>query len=90
MPAGGHDDPEAEPLGPETKSCLRHAHDTVVTLRREVEHLRPKAEAWDVLRTVVPALTQREGGYAEADVTWRIKTLLERAEALKANPIPAT
>lgn len=66
---------------PEIIRALRLAHDEIVTLRRRVAELEPKAHAYDTISRIA-ALTEpdRPIGFAE-DPAWRIKTLVDRLVA---------
>ena len=63
-------------MTPEIKQVLMHAHDEIVALRRRIDEIAPKAEAYDLLHAAItrlrPAPTQGFG----VDVAWRIKELL--------------
>lgn len=65
---------------PEIICLLRTAHDEVVTLRRQVTELAPKAHAYDTLAAVARMKPEPEQGYG-VDVAWRIKTAVEKLEA---------
>ena len=57
---------------------LRVAHDEIVTLRREIEALRPRAHAYDTIAQIA-RLTAKDHkqGYGE-DIAWRLKQEVER------------
>ena len=64
-------------MTPEIKQILMHAHDEVVTLRRRIDALAPKAEAYDALLAVINRLSPTPQQSMGVDVAWRIKMLLE-------------
>lgn len=59
-------------------NALRHAHDEIITLRRHVEVIEPKAHAYDTIaqmtRLTIPE--QIRGG--KIDAAWRVKDIYER------------
>lgn len=56
----------------------------IMQLRAEIDHLRPKAEAYDNLATVLRLLPQRSVGMGE-DLVW---VLSKRIEELTPRPKP--
>lgn len=66
---------------PELGQLLRRAHDEVVTLRRRVADLEPRAHAYDTI-AINARLTVRDGGgYAGIDVAWELKKAVEDLDA---------
>jgi len=65
---------------PETLSLLRMAHDEVLTLRRQVADLAPKAHAYDTLAAFARLKDEPSQGYG-VDVAWRLKEVVEKLVA---------
>lgn len=62
---------------PELISMLRMAHDEIVVLRRTIERLEPKANAYDTIAQFARLSIHPENqGYGE-DVAWRLKQAVE-------------
>jgi cystathionine beta-lyase/cystathionine gamma-synthase len=74
---------------PDILRALRMGHDEIVTLRRRVAELEPKAHAYETISqiarlTVTPAAGFISPGSAMLfgeDAAWRIKQLVEQIEA---------
>jgi hypothetical protein len=66
---------------PETISLLRHAHDEVVTLRRRVADLEPKAHAYDTMAIIARQSVRPESQAYGIDVVWRLKEAVEKLDA---------
>jgi hypothetical protein len=62
--------------------CIHDIRD----LRRQIEVLAPKAEAYDALRDVIRFLPKPSVGYGE-DITW---TLQKRIQELQPKPMEPT
>lgn len=66
---------------PDILRALRMGHDEIVTLRRRVAELEPKAHAYETISQIARlTVTERSQGYGE-DAAWRIKQLVEQIEA---------
>ena len=66
---------------PEMLNHLRLAHDEIVTLRRQVAELAPKAHAYDTLAILArQSVHEPPQGYSE-DVAWRLRKAVEQLEA---------
>ena len=66
---------------PEILTLLRMGHDEIIRLRRRVEELGPKAEAYDTIAQIARLSIQREPqGYGE-DPAWRLKQAVEKLVA---------
>jgi hypothetical protein len=59
----------------QAKHLLHMAVSEISSLRREVEFLQPKADAWDVMSRVVKNIPQSGKGYG-IDVRWQIEAFL--------------
>lgn len=66
---------------PETVRLLRQAHDEIVTLRRRVADLEPRAHAYDTIAIQSRLTVKPEGGYASIDIAWELKKAVEDLEA---------
>ena len=65
----------------ETLSLLRAAHDEVVTLRRRVTELEPRAHAYDTLAIIARLSVHPENQGYGVGVAWRLKQAVEEIEA---------
>lgn len=66
---------------PDVINALRMAHDEIITLRRRVEALEPRAHAYDTIARIAALSVNPENvGYSE-DVAWRVKGIVERLVA---------
>lgn len=65
---------------PETIQLLQRAHNEIVTLRRQVAELAPRAHAYDTVAALARLKEEPAQGYSE-DVAWRIKQAVETLEA---------
>ena len=66
---------------PEIIQVLRHAHDEVVTLRRRIAELEPKAMAYDTIAQIAAlSIHPSNQGYS-VDVAWRLKEIVEKLVA---------
>lgn len=63
-------------MTPEIKDVLMSAHEEIISLRRRVADLEPKAEAYSALVTVIGFIQGNSAGYG-VDAAWQIKQLLE-------------
>lgn len=70
---------------PELLCLLRLAHDEVVTLRRRVAELEPKAHAYDTLAILARQSVHPESQGYGVDVAWRLKEAVEKMEADRAS-----
>jgi hypothetical protein len=74
--------PEGEPArkAPDLKDAcflLQAAKEEIVSLRRQIQFLEPKAEAYDTLRKVIGLMPASNGiGYGR-DVNWDIDRFLD-------------
>jgi hypothetical protein len=69
---------------PEIISLLRRAHDELITLRRQVAALEPKAHAYDTIAQLARLSHHPESqGYSE-DVAWRLKQAVDTLVAERA------
>lgn len=62
---------------PETLHLLRSAHDEIITLRRRVAELEPKAHAYDTIAINARLTKKHQGDYAQVDVAWELKNAVE-------------
>jgi hypothetical protein len=61
---------------PETINLLRMAHDEIVTLRRQIADLSPKAHAYDTIAVLARQSEVRvERGYG-VDAAWRLENAI--------------
>jgi hypothetical protein len=60
----------------EAIEMMSRCSDEIKAQRRQIELLRPKAEAFDVLKTVVSLIPGPSHGYGE-DVAWRLDKRIE-------------
>lgn len=68
----------------------RRAASEIKMLRAQIDALRPKAEAYDLLSKIVHhSLPGAPQGYSE-DIAWRIEREIEQVEAEGRPPEPAT
>ena len=66
---------------PETLSLLRTAHDEIMTLRRQVAELAPKAHAYETIAIVArQSVHPEQSGYG-VDAAWRLRDAIEKLEA---------
>lgn len=65
---------------PEAIEMMARARNEIDTLRRQVEHLTPRADAYDKLAIVLNLLPKRSEGASE-DLSWRLG---KRMDELKA------
>lgn len=74
---------------PETIRLLRMSHDEIITLRRQVAELSPKAHAYDTLAKVIRLKSEPEQGYG-IDIAWElsnaVETLVAERDAEKGTP----
>lgn len=66
---------------PELLSLLRASHDAIITARRTIDALAPKADAYEVIAQLARLTIQREGGFAQVDVAWELKQAVDRIVA---------
>lgn len=77
---------------PETISLLRHAHDEVISLRRQVADLEPRAHAYDTIAILARQSVHPQPQGMGVDVAWRLKQAIEglvaerEAERAQATP----
>lgn len=81
---------------PETINLFRMAHDEVVTLRRKVAALEPRAHAYDTIAILArQAEVRTESGYS-VDVAWKLESAVNEltaereAEKLADQPTEST
>lgn len=60
----------------EAIDIMNRCIDEIQTQRRIVEHLSPKAEAYEVIRDIVRMQPRQSQGYGE-DLVWRLKKKIE-------------
>lgn len=66
---------------PEQVRLLRQAHDEIVTLRRRVADLEPRAHAYDTIAIQSRLTLKPEGGYHSVDIAWELKKAVDEIEA---------
>lgn len=59
---------------------LRRASDEIKSLRRQIDHLAPKAEAYDALVALIGMFPRPPQGYGE-DVVWRLEQAISELQA---------
>lgn len=74
---------------PETLNLLRSAHDEIMTLRRKVADLEPRAHAYDTIAINARLTVAPQGGYAQVDVAWQLKEAVEKLVAEREAERPA-
>ena len=66
----------------EAIDMMRRCKNEIVSLRTEIGHLRPKAEAYDDISQILSLLPRRSQGMGE-DVVWtldkRMREIIEKA-----------
>lgn len=65
---------------PELVRLLRMAHDEIITLRRQVADLEPRARAYDNIDRIIRMIPRAPQGHGE-DVAWSLKQTVERITA---------
>lgn len=65
----------------------RCKHD-ILSLREEIAHLRPKAEAYDSISRILALLPGRSVGMSE-DMVWALDKRIREIEQIAANPVPS-
>lgn len=63
----------------EAIEMMNRCIDEIQTQRRIVEHLSPKAEAYEVIRDIVRMQPRATQGYGE-DLVWRLKKKIEELQ----------
>ncbi|MGU3656798.1 hypothetical protein [Methylobacterium fujisawaense] len=67
---------------------MQRCREELLTQRRRIEALAPKAEAYDALCAVLDLLPKRSVGMTE-DLTWRLELEIGAAKARIAEPAAA-
>ena len=63
----------------EAIDMMQRCVDEIQTQRRIVEHLSPRAEAYEVIRDIVRMQPRQSQGYGE-DLVWRLKKKIEELQ----------
>ncbi|HKY80626.1 MAG TPA: hypothetical protein VJM09_04055 [Sphingobium sp.] len=69
----------------DTIDMIQHCIEEIETLRREIDQLRPKAEAYGAITAILGLLPQTARGYG-ADIVWRLR---KQIEELQPKPVEA-
>lgn len=70
----------------EAIDMMQRCKDEIVSLRRQIDRLQPKADAYDNLAIVLGLLPRQSVGMGE-DMVWRLD---KRIRELEAKPQPVT
>lgn len=70
----------------EAIEMMQRCKHEIMDLRREVDRLRPKAEAYESVAQVLALLPQRSVGMSE-DMVWALDKRIREIEQLSANPV---
>ena len=68
----------------ETISLLRQGHDEIVTLRRRLAELEPKAHAYDTLAIIARIAEPIESRGFSVDIAWTLKDAVDKLVAERA------
>lgn len=66
---------------PETIRLLRVAHDEIITLRREVADLAPRAHAYDTIAQLARLTVKPDSRGMAVDIAWELKAAVQGLEA---------
>lgn len=77
-----NNDPQVSLSRPELLTLLRQAHDEIVTLRRQVNELTPRARAYDDISLILGFIPRQSQGYG-IDVAWRVQEAVAEVEKIR-------
>lgn len=63
----------------DTIDMIQRCIEEIETQRREIDRLRPKAEAYEAITSILGLLPQRAQGYGE-DIVWRLRKQIEELQ----------
>jgi hypothetical protein len=72
----------------EAVEMMQRASSEIKMLRRQINILSPKADAYDVLAKTINAMTPRQSGVMSEDVEWLLDKRIDEMKKAKANPVP--
>lgn len=71
----------------ETLQLLRVCREEIVALRRQVDELMPRAEAFESIRQVLGMIPRASGGFSP-DILWLLNKRIEEVQADSGKPEP--
>ena len=65
---------------------MQRCREEIVTLRRHIDHLAPKAEAYDAITSILGLLPRQSQGHSE-DLAWRLEKEIVELQRKMAEPM---
>lgn len=72
----------------EAREMMSRCAEEITSLRRQIDQLKPKAEAYESVQQILRLLPQPSQGYSE-DLVWQLRKRIEKIDKDNVNTSPA-